>query len=113
MKIMENKSTVIGWNKRVALRVTSGLMRKKLEHLSIVTQNIITTTTQRWNRQNDPYRSFSLPPMRLKVCDKDTATGVASNYPLLLRHIQPVYSNSTIPRNTILLCTSRVIEARG
>lgn len=100
-------------NESAALRVASVLMRKNSELFSIVSKDITPTITQHWKFQDDPYRYFSVCPMRLELSDKDTASSVASNRSLLLRHIHPVYPSFTIPRNQILFSTSRIVEARG
>ena len=92
-------------------------MRKKLSRSSvrssIVARDAITTTIRDKNIQYDSYRSSTVRPMRLKVRDKDPASSDPSNRSLLLRHIHPVNSGSTVPGNQILLGTSRVVEARG
>ena len=86
---------------------------RKLELCSIITKYSITNITRHHNVQDDPYCSSPVLSMRLKVCDKNATTSVADNCSLLLRHIHPVYSSSTMPRNQILFRTSRIIEARG
>ena len=78
-------------NGDASVRVASVVsIAKERGPFSIVTKDIIITIIWHLNDQDDPYRSFPVRPMRLEVCGKDTASAVASNCSLLLRHIHPV-----------------------